>query len=114
MRGREGEGRVDGSQHPEFLQPREWELRLSLIEDAFDLVADAGAADSVNVRQVAPQQVERALLQPEAEARLVADGAEDSSGVVLETLGVDHPHEAGPQVRLSACRIEELPRRVTV
>ena len=111
---REGECRVDGVQDAELFQARERALRLGLIEGALQLVADAGAADPVEVREVAAEQVEGALFQPEAEARLVADGAEDARGVVLEALVVDHAHEAGAQVRLAAGGIEQLARRGAV
>jgi len=73
---RESECPMYGAQGAELFEARELALRLGLIEGALQLVADARAADRVDVREVAAEEVEGAFFQPEGEARLVADGAE--------------------------------------
>ena len=114
MLGRDGEHRVDGVQDAELFQARQRALGLRLIEGALQLVPDASAADRVDEREVTSKEVEGPLLQAEPEARLVADGAEDACGVVLEPFVVEDADEAGADVRLAASGIEQLARRGAV
>ena len=66
-----------------------------------------GAADRVEVGQVALEPGERLLLDSEAEARLVPGRPQDASGVILERAGVEDADAAGLKVCLPAGRIEQ-------
>ena len=104
---RTGQGRVDCPQRTEFMEPLEDALGLALAEDVDEFVVKAGAADRLNEGHVPPDPAERFGFDVEAEAGLVAGGAEDARGVVLEAAFVEDADEARVQVVAAAVRVEK-------
>src|SRR5947208_1862385 len=68
----------------------------------------AGAADGLEVREVALEPCERVRLDLEAEAGGVADGAEDAGGVVPKGALVEDADEARVEVRAATGQVEDL------
>src|SRR5438552_2351347 len=83
-------------------------FRRVLGEDAGELVVETGAADGLEVREVALERCERVRLDLEAEAGGVADGAEDAGGVVPKGALVEDADEARVEVRAATGQVEDL------
>ncbi len=81
---------------------------LVLTEDAGKFVMDAGPADRLQVAKVALEPGAGQGLDLEAEARRVADGAEDAGGVVPEGALVEDADKARVEVREAADGVEDL------
>jgi len=106
--GFEAKGWVDGGEGAQIVEIPERALGLILSEHAGEFAMDAGAADGLEVREVALEPCERVRLDLEAEAGGVADGAEDAGGVVPKGALVEDADEARVEVRAATGQVEDL------
>src|SRR5207249_2742783 len=106
--GFEVKGWVDGGEGAQIVEIPERALGLILSEHAGEFAMDAGAADGLEVREVALEPCERVRLDLEAEAGGVADGAEDAGGVVPKGALVEDADEARVEVRAATGQVEDL------
>ena len=104
----EGERWAERRQRAQLTQTQEDAFRLRFAERAQELVAEARAADRLQVANVSLEPAQCLWLEAKAQAGLVAGAAKDAGGVVAEACFVEGAQKPGLQVGGTVEGVDEV------